>query len=329
MFSAVGIPSLQAGEDVNIEHVERLAFFHFCGIITFCRIPCSSRMRILPVVCPPAGAWKKLLPPLQFVAAQRIVQSRGMTLKSLEGTTLTSFVATVTCPLGHDFSPSNFRLWMMQGAGKPALCPICGDEKGRLQRLQAAAQKHGGLCLARSCADIEPQVMFQCAAGHKFETTAGSVLHAGTWCPSCGTVASAVKSAATTLSRAQSAWERDVAAVTAAGIKVLSFIHHSRSVRAICRNGHVFVRQVSLLAKSASCPICTASPHAKVAAGSLNVRALIDDWVNALPERPFTAIGLEQQLGALREISLRLGCVAVTEDLSRLADRAPALEGGE
>ena len=66
---------------------------------------------------------------------------------------------------------------------KGSWCPEC--VKIGLPRLQAHAAELGGTCLAMSYKNSSEKLLWECQEGHKWEATAGNVLHGKSWCPEC------------------------------------------------------------------------------------------------------------------------------------------------
>ncbi|CAE7421952.1 unnamed protein product [Symbiodinium sp. CCMP2592] len=66
---------------------------------------------------------------------------------------------------------------------KDSWCPHC--RKIGLPRLRAHAASLGGRCLAKSYKNRREKLLWECKEGHRWEASAGSVLHHQTWCPQC------------------------------------------------------------------------------------------------------------------------------------------------
>lgn len=54
----------------------------------------------------------------------------------------------------------------------------------RLRRLQEIARARGGSCLSEHYRGVHEKLLWQCAAGHRWETTPFTILR-GSWCPQC------------------------------------------------------------------------------------------------------------------------------------------------
>lgn len=90
-------------------------------------------------------------------------------------------------------NPEHTWLRTYRFAVKNASCPYCSlvkksaqsrDRKG-LQRLQAAAQKHGGECLASAFIGVNHKYPFRCANGHTWEALGSRILRGENWCRRC------------------------------------------------------------------------------------------------------------------------------------------------
>ncbi|WP_423380304.1 hypothetical protein [Burkholderia sp. LMG 32019] len=138
-------------------------------------------------------------------------------------------------------------------------CPHCARKQSAeqqrrsdgLQRLQAAAASRSGACLSESYTGLMARYRFRCAAGHEWQSFAGSIL-GGTWCTACrfdevGAVA----------------FERLHAAVTALGWRCLSgtWAGYNERYEFECGKGHRFTRNAMALlyrGEQARCEACEA-----------------------------------------------------------------------
>lgn len=90
------------------------------------------------------------------------------------------------CELGHEFSAST------NSVRSGHWCPTCararsGDtQRLTLEDIHRLAEQRGGKCLASEYKNTSQKVIWQCAAGHQWAATVGSVRGGGTWCPYCG-----------------------------------------------------------------------------------------------------------------------------------------------
>lgn len=73
----------------------------------------------------------------------------------------------------------------VRGRGGPLICHQCWIKK-TLIRFHDVAHQAGGRCLSKQYRGKQANYRFVCAAGHKFEATAASVL-SGHWCAKCST----------------------------------------------------------------------------------------------------------------------------------------------
>jgi len=73
----------------------------------------------------------------------------------------------------------------VRGRGGPLICRQCWI-KQTLTRIHDVAHQAGGRCLSKRYRGKQANYRFVCAAGHKFEATAASVL-ADHWCAKCST----------------------------------------------------------------------------------------------------------------------------------------------
>jgi len=83
------------------------------------------------------------------------------------------------CSVGHKWEaiPSNVR------AGH--WCPYCaGQGKLNIRQLAELAEYRGGKCLSTRYNNSKSKLKWQCAEGHIWEASAGSI-KAGQWCPNC------------------------------------------------------------------------------------------------------------------------------------------------
>lgn len=54
-----------------------------------------------------------------------------------------------------------------------------------LERLRELAAQRGGRCLSEAFEGVAAKYQFECANGHRWETTAGTILYSGSWCRRC------------------------------------------------------------------------------------------------------------------------------------------------
>ncbi|QAU23838.1 hypothetical protein EO087_07430 [Dyella sp. M7H15-1] len=140
------------------------------------------------------------------------------------------------CPQGHTWQrlPCNVK--------KTARCPHCDlkleDRQHRLMpdglsRLQQAAARHGGVCLAEQFEGVHHRHRFQCAHGHVWEALGHNILK-DRWCPRCkGSRARESKRLPDGLAKLQ-------AAAQAYGGRCLSttYVNIKTRYRFVCAKGH-------------------------------------------------------------------------------------------
>ncbi|WP_179405475.1 hypothetical protein [Burkholderia guangdongensis] len=94
----------------------------------------------------------------------------------------------------YTFCCANGHTWQTRGATilyQRSWCPHCPRVAKEvlpdgLERLHAAASKRGGRLLSDEFVGTTAKYRFECAAGHVFETFAGTILYSGGWCRRCG-----------------------------------------------------------------------------------------------------------------------------------------------
>ena len=86
------------------------------------------------------------------------------------------------CTCGHEWTSRP--MTVVQGRW----CPACaGSRRLTIEDLQAEAAKHNGRLLSASYSGIASHMEWECALGHRWETSA-KVIRAGHWCPQCAGV---------------------------------------------------------------------------------------------------------------------------------------------
>jgi len=84
------------------------------------------------------------------------------------------------CGKGHQWSAP----WDVIAMGH--WCPHCaGNARHSLDTMKSLAASRGGACLSASYQNANTPLLWECAEGHRWEATYGSVFHQGTWCPRC------------------------------------------------------------------------------------------------------------------------------------------------
>ena len=73
-----------------------------------------------------------------------------------------------------------------QSVKRGTWCPVCGKITNRLtiEEMQAIAESRGGCCLSKTYKNTHSKLKWQCAKGHKWETTP-AIIKGGHWCPDC------------------------------------------------------------------------------------------------------------------------------------------------
>ncbi|PGK52133.1 hypothetical protein CN918_30545 [Priestia megaterium] len=65
-------------------------------------------------------------------------------------------------------------------------CPTCSKtKKCTIEQMQKIAKSRGGRCLSTTYKNKEAKLTWECAEGHVWEATAGSVHNRNSWCPTC------------------------------------------------------------------------------------------------------------------------------------------------
>lgn len=52
--------------------------------------------------------------------------------------------------------------------------------------MRTSARKRGGLCLSTTYKNAHTKLRWRCAKGHEWDAVPTSIIHQGTWCPTCG-----------------------------------------------------------------------------------------------------------------------------------------------
>jgi hypothetical protein len=64
-------------------------------------------------------------------------------------------------------------------------CPICaGNTRLALEDLKRVAEDRGGRCLSTKYVNNQTKLLWECSAGHRWETIPNSIMR-GTWCRKC------------------------------------------------------------------------------------------------------------------------------------------------
>ncbi len=114
-----------------------------------------------------------------------------------------------------------------------------------LQRLQAAARGHGGVCLAKEYVGAPGKYPFRCARGHEWTAVASKVWQ-GHWCPAC-----AREQRKLTVNELQEL-------ALARGGRCLSETYLGMREKHAweCHRGHVWMTRVKVIKEGGWCPNC-------------------------------------------------------------------------
>jgi hypothetical protein len=90
------------------------------------------------------------------------------------------------CKQGHKWeaTPNNVK--------RGTWCPICGIKKRSrshklgIEAMRKIAAEQGGRCLSKEYVDASTKLTWQCAQGHKWDSSPDSVKNQESWCPQCG-----------------------------------------------------------------------------------------------------------------------------------------------
>lgn len=93
----------------------------------------------------------------------------------------------------YKFRCAHGHTWQTQGVTVlygGSWCAQCARERKHFlrdgfERLQELAAQRGGRCLSKSFGGTAAKHQFECANGHRWETTAGGLLYSGSWCRRC------------------------------------------------------------------------------------------------------------------------------------------------
>ena len=159
----------------------------------------------------------------------------------------------------YEFECSHGHRWQTKGVSilGGSWCPRCAriqdaEQKRQadgLPRLQAVAVSRGGVCLSDRYTNSISRYRFRCAAGHEWESFAGSILD-GAWCSECRFDEAS-----------EAALERLRSTAKALGWQCLSgaWKGYSRRYEFECDKGHRFVRNATALlyrGEQARCATC-------------------------------------------------------------------------
>ncbi|OGB21856.1 MAG: hypothetical protein A3I66_10285 [Burkholderiales bacterium RIFCSPLOWO2_02_FULL_57_36] len=119
-----------------------------------------------------------------------------------------------------------------------------------LRRLQAAAHRHGGECLATAYRGPEEKYPFRCAQGHAWATRPANIRN-GSWCPVCAATTYWDKARRASLHRLQTLAHQQGGACLAPAY--LGSVH-KHAFR--CAAGHIWETEPRFIQKGHWCPTC-------------------------------------------------------------------------
>lgn len=119
--------------------------------------------------------------------------------------------------------------------------------------LTSIAADRGGEVLGNYTSAKE-KIRLRCAHGHEWEAMTSSILHHGSWCPTCGRASRAEKMKTPMLSEA-----RFRAVVASKGGTVIGgFVHTKAKISLRCRHGHEWEATPNNIGNGRWCPHCRA-----------------------------------------------------------------------
>jgi hypothetical protein len=144
------------------------------------------------------------------------------------------------CAKGHEF-------WKTPAAIRAdgSWCPTCSPRQAvTLERLQRAAARRGGRCLALRALGSERHVRWECAEGHRWWASTSHVLR-GSWCPECAP------------SRQMTIGEmRDLARARGGRCLSTRYVKSRARLRWACREGHAFEATPTAVIAGRWCLVC-------------------------------------------------------------------------
>jgi hypothetical protein len=116
----------------------------------------------------------------------------------------------------------------------------------KIHEMQHIATQKNGLCLSRKYKDQKTKLVWQCEAGHRWESSPNSVVHLNAWCPVCAGNRKLTINEARELARSK-------------GGKCLSAEYHNTKKKMLweCKKGHHwFASTFSIKTRNSWCPEC-------------------------------------------------------------------------
>lgn len=116
-----------------------------------------------------------------------------------------------------------------------------------IEEMQKLAMQRGGLCLSKSCINSKSKLWWQCARGHRWQSTPFSIKVRQSWCPYCAGTLPLGMDAMHVLAR-----ER--------GGKCLSKEYENCKTKMLwqCKHGHKFQSTPDNIKQGRWCPHCSA-----------------------------------------------------------------------
>lgn len=160
------------------------------------------------------------------------------------------------CAEGHEWeaAPSAIRTGQW--------CPFCNgvrivDPMGEMQTL---AHSHGGRCLSTEYLGVNRKHLFECAKGHRFETTPKSMKAQGAWCWTCSYQERGLKR------RKPVDDIKDIAAQRGGQLLEVRYANWRALVTLRCQCGHEWETDAAGVRQGRWCPHCAAVAKGKKAA---------------------------------------------------------------
>lgn len=175
------------------------------------------------------------------------------------GEAVTNYVNSHTkvrlrCRHGHEWevSPSSV---VYQGTW----CPTCSGRSSEAAetKLRSVVAEKGGEVVT-NYVNSQTKVRLRCAEGHEWEVKPTSVVHMGTWCPTCASRGRSHRKVRKGPSDA-----RLRAIVASKGGEVLgTYVHSQTNVRLRCGHGHEWdARPANVVGHGTWCPTCAREAH--------------------------------------------------------------------
>jgi len=125
-----------------------------------------------------------------------------------------------------------------------------GISKYTLEDIQKVAEDKGGKLLSKSFVSLSTKMVWQCAEGHVWETTASSVIFGKTWCRKCF------------LKKIHSQRKKTIDDMrefaNSKGWQCLSekYVSSKSDLKWQCENGHTWLARWDNIKRGSSCPHC-------------------------------------------------------------------------